>query len=65
MWLAISFLLSKIFQLFVKKKCSLLYPDWCIYPDRNLSPAGLVDSTISLKILYMQPLYTNSHPEVS
>ena len=36
---AISFLKSKNFQLFVKKKFSLLYPDRGIYPDRYLSPA--------------------------
>ena len=38
---AISFLLSKNFQLFVKKKWSLVYPDRVIYPDRYLSPAWL------------------------
>ena len=36
---AISFLKSKNFQLFVKKKLSLLYPIRVLYPDQNLSPA--------------------------
>ena len=41
MRLAISFLLSKSFQLFVKKKLSLLYPDRVLYPDRGIyTPIG-------------------------
>ena len=38
---AISFLKSKNFQFFVKKKFSPLYPDRGIYPDWYLSPAWL------------------------
>ena len=38
MRLAISFLLSKNFQLFVKKKCSLLYPDGGIVPRSGYIP---------------------------
>ena len=38
MRLAISFLLSKNFQLFVKKKCSLLYPDRGIVPRSGYIP---------------------------
>ena len=42
MRLAISVLLSKKFQLFVKKKCRvLMYTDRGIYPDRYLSPAWI------------------------
>ena len=53
MQLAISFLSSKNFQLFVKKNAAyytligVLYPDRGIYPDWNVSPAWLMSRTFA------------------
>ena len=46
--LAISFLLSKNIQLFVKKKLSLLYPDRGIYIPRSVPFSSLYKVNIEL-----------------
>ena len=61
MRLAISFLLSKNFQLFVKKKCSLLYPDGGIVPRSGYIPRLVPFSSLGILQLWFLGLHDDEH----